>query len=122
MALLVSIVTLGLPHAPGPGHDADCDIIVVAHDSSAHQVHTDGPVDRNDPVHCLACHWARSFRPHAEAVYRPAPAAAAGVRLLVEAVVVVNTATAAQPPLRSPPFTLPTAQAMRLADLTLRLT
>ena len=109
LALLASLTMLGLPHATGPGHDADCDIIVVAHDAAAHHVQADGPRDDGQPVHCLACHWARAFRKHTDAVYLPAPAVAAGVRFFVEAVPVANVATAAQPPLRSPPASFQTA-------------
>ena len=103
LALLVSITTLGLPHAMGPDHDADCAIVIVAHDASAHQIHTNGPDDGEHPVHCLACHWARAFRPRTETVFLPVPASGTGVPLLVTAVAVASVTTAAQPPLRSPP-------------------
>ena len=73
VAVLVSLTTLGLPHAIGPGHDADCDIIIVAHDASAHQIHADRTGDTTDTVHCLACHWARSFKPRSDTTYLRRP-------------------------------------------------
>ncbi|MEQ1574595.1 MAG: hypothetical protein ABL993_10150 [Vicinamibacterales bacterium] len=102
-ALLVSIATLGLPHVTGLGHDADCAIVVVVHDASAHQVQADGPRDTEHPVHCLACHWARSFRPTGEVTYLPAASDEIHAPLLIDASPVAAAATVAQPPLRSPP-------------------
>ncbi len=107
-ALLVSIATLGLPHVTGIGHDADFAIVVVVHDASAHQVQANDLRDTEHPVHCLACHWARSFRPTVEVTYLPAAVDAVRAPLLIDASPVAAAARVAQPPLRSPPLA-PTA-------------
>ena len=87
-------------------HRADCHddcFAVVVHDASAHQIGADSPNTDAPPLHCLVCHWARSFRPRSEAVFVAAPAAAAGIWINVEIFTAAPVAPAAQPPLRSPP-------------------
>jgi hypothetical protein len=74
----------------------------VLHDESSHQLRSDAaPGDH--PLHCLVCHWARSFRPRAETRIVHAPAVCAGACIHVELFTASSPARAAQPPLRSPP-------------------
>jgi hypothetical protein len=107
IALLVSMVAFGgslvRPHLDDC-HDAGCGAVAISHDESAHRVGT-AEAAADHPLHCVACHWARSFRP-AEGRIASAPAGDSGVRLQVEIVLAAPVAHAAQPPLRSPPATL----------------
>jgi hypothetical protein len=104
--LLVSLTSLGVslyaPHA-ADCHDADCGIILVAHDASAHRLAANSSSAGTQPLHCLVCHWARSFRPRIEVRFLTAPAAQAGVTVHVEYFTAAVSAPVAQPPLRSPP-------------------
>ena len=104
--LLVSLVAFGgsliRPHVDDC-HDAGCGAVAITHDESAHRVGA-AELSEDHPLHCVACHWARSFRP-TESRITPAPAEDAGVRLHVEIVFAPPAAQAAQPPLRSPPAT-----------------
>lgn len=102
--LLVSVTALGgsllAPH-PIDCHDACA--VAVTHDASAHRVHANVPETEDHPLHCLVCHWARSFRPQTETRFVPAPAAQAGTRVHVVVFTVAPADQVAQPPLRSPP-------------------
>jgi hypothetical protein len=105
VALLIASIT-SVTHAR-TDCDGDCAAaLVVGHDASAHSIRSDTALPDEPPIHCLACHWARSFRPSATAGYLDAPAQDAGLRCLVEAAPVAAVSTIAQPPLRSPPFSL----------------
>ena len=43
-------------------HDTGCaPAVAVAHDESAHTLDSPG-ADGGHPLHCLVCHWARTFR------------------------------------------------------------
>ena len=105
-ALLVSLASLGgslyAPHAVDC-HDAECGTIFVAHDASAHRVSAAPAAAETHPLHCLVCHWARSFRPRIEVRFLTAPAAQAGYVVHIEYFTPAARARAAQPPLRSPP-------------------
>jgi hypothetical protein len=83
-------------------HDAACHPIAVEHDASAHRITAPDAADSHAP-HCLACHWARSFRPRPESRVLPTPAAEPGITIHVEYFTAAVSAPAAQPPLRSPP-------------------
>ena len=104
--LLVSVIALGgslaAPHADDC-HDAACHPGAVPHDASAHAFTAPSQDDGAHPLHCLVCHWARSFRPPTEVRFVSAPAIQAGTRLHVESFTVARATTVAQPPLRSPP-------------------
>jgi hypothetical protein len=104
--LLLSLGAMGASlvtgHAYGD-HDEDGAIVLVAHDASAHRVGAGGPAFDGPPLHCLVCHWARSFRPQTETAFLPAPADQAGARTYIVAFTVAPAAQVAQPPLRSPP-------------------
>ena len=105
-AMLVSIIALGgsmaSPHAEDC-HDAACGPVVALHDASAHAFRAAGQDASAHPLHCLVCHWARSFRPHTEIRFVSAPAIQASVRIHAESFTVAPVTTVAQPPLRSPP-------------------
>jgi len=106
VTLLVSLSTFGgsliVPHADEGCHDHTC-AVYVGHDAAAHRFQAAGGDAHEHPLHCLACHWARSFRPRAEAAFQPAPPAERTPRPIVDVAPVVSALLAAQPPLRSPP-------------------
>jgi hypothetical protein len=91
-------------------HPVDCDdscaILLVEHDASAHRIAAPAGGDDN-PLHCLVCHWGRSFRTRAETRLATAPASGRGVTLHVEYFTAAVSTSAAQPPLRSPPSPRP---------------
>jgi hypothetical protein len=99
VALAAAVSSSAAPHEDDC-HDAACS--VVPHDASAHRlVAPAGPGD--EPIHCLVCHWARSFRPRTEARILPTPAAEPGITVHFEYFTAAVNAPVAQPPLRSPP-------------------
>lgn len=86
-------------------HTADDDVnhvIAGAHDASAH-VFTKAPDASASPIHCLACHWARSFRPADDATTGTAPMAVPTPPKCADVDATCVTARYSQPPLRSPP-------------------
>ncbi len=84
-------------------HGAACHPGAVPHDASAHAFSAPSQDAASHPLHCLVCHWARSFRPDSEVRFVSAPAAQAGTCIHVESFTVAPVTTVAQPPLRSPP-------------------
>ena len=105
VVVLASLASLGISLA-GPHddecHDAEC-FAAIVHDASDHQIAADPSRDHAPPLHCLVCHWARSFRPHSEMAFVAAPVAVTGPWTNVEIYTAAPVAPAAQPPLRSPP-------------------
>lgn len=105
-ALLVSIVALGgsmaAPHLDDC-HDVSCAALPVSHDADAHAFRAAPEADAAHPLHCLVCHWARSFRPPTEVRFISLPSIQAGTRVHLEPFTVARSTVAAQPPLRSPP-------------------
>ena len=105
VVVLASLASLGISLA-GPHedecHDAEC-FGAIVHDPADHQIAADTSRDEAPPLHCLVCHWARSFRPHGETAFVAAPVAVAGPWINVEIYTAAPVAPAAQPPLRSPP-------------------
>ena len=91
----------------GGGHDEADRGVAVAHDAAAHAFTAPAESDPIPPLHCLACHWTRSFRPHGETSFLAAPAIEAGAPLYVEAASHTSPSTLSQPPLRSPPALSP---------------
>jgi hypothetical protein len=87
-------------------HTADDDaghVIVGTHDASAH-VFTEAPDASATPIHCLACHAARSFRPADDAAAAAAPIAVPTPPKCADVDATCATARYSQPPLRSPPI------------------
>ena len=102
--VLASLASLGISLAgahPDDCHD-DC-LTAVVHDASAHQISSGSSVPTAPPLHCLVCHWVRSFRPRSQAVFVSAPVAATGIWINVEIFTAAAVAPSAQPSLRSPP-------------------
>ena len=103
---LLSLVTLSvssaMPHRDDDCHDAIC-AVVVPHDPSAHSVSRSDTSHVSRPLHCVLCHWTRTFRPSAQAAHPLAPAVDRAVRVLVHVVFAPEAFLAAQPPLRAPP-------------------
>jgi hypothetical protein len=102
---LLSLVTLtawsALPHQDDCS-EAIC-AVNVAHDPSAHAVGRADASHGDRPLHCVLCHWTRTFRPSAQAAHPLAPAVDRAVRVLVHVVFAPEAFLAAQPPLRAPP-------------------
>jgi hypothetical protein len=84
-------------------HDVACAPIPVSHDADAHAFRATPDGAAAHPLHCLVCHWARSFRPNTEVRVVSTPSVQGGIRVHVESVRVAPSTTVAQPPLRSPP-------------------
>ncbi len=88
---------------PEDCHDAACGAVMVLHDASAHRIEAASSGSDGEPLHCLVCHFFRSFRPDTLGTFVPAPAIAAGVHLHVEIFTAAWIAPTPPPPLRSPP-------------------
>ena len=103
---LVSFAVLGAstvtPHEDD-GHDVGCGAMAVEHDASAHRIGGPSTEGGLHPLHCLVCHWARSFRPRTETKFLSTPPADAGTTIHVELFTAAASSPAAQPPARSPP-------------------
>lgn len=74
-ALFLALGTVSAPleqllHGDTPHGDA-CVLVAVAHDASAHHVRAGAVDDHHPGAHCLACHWARSFRSSSESYQLP---------------------------------------------------
>jgi len=104
--LLVSVIALGgsmaAPHEDDC-HDSACHPGAVPHDASAHAFSAPNQAEASHPLHCLVCHWARSFRPYITATFVATPAAYTGICIHLDLITVARRAQVAQPPLRSPP-------------------
>ena len=105
IVVLASLASLGIslvePH-PLDCHD-DCVTASVAHDAAEHRIGADASESDAHPLHCLVCHFARSFRPHSEVTFVAAPITAAGILVHTEPFTASPAARAVQPPLRAPP-------------------
>ena len=105
-AVLVSVSALGawssLAHRLDC-HDAECLPVAVAHDASAHAFRSPAPADSERDVHCVLCHWTRTYGPGAHSVSIVlSPAAGSLARSAVDTSV-ARLIAATQPPLRAPP-------------------
>jgi hypothetical protein len=100
--LCVLLAGVSTPHAAGP-HDDHGAGTLAPHDASSHRVGGERPADRDQTLHCVICHWTRSFRPDSSPAHGlDAPDdPALHVHPLVRHAPLVFPA--AQPPLRSPP-------------------
>ena len=109
VAMLSMAVVGGLAAVPHEDdcHDGACIPTAVQHNAAAHRIggaSTDGD---HHTQHCLVCHWIRAFRPRTESRVVSAHASRADLRIPVTLVVLSGRAPVAQPPLRSPPSSLP---------------
>jgi hypothetical protein len=92
-----------LPHSFDPHHDADRDGSFVVHDESAHRISaSDSPGD-DHPLHCLACHWARSLRQRDASVHLTPPDGASAKFVRSHVPPLSPHHAVRQPPLRAPP-------------------
>jgi hypothetical protein len=106
IAAIASLAAVGVsassPHEDDC-HDAACRAMAVEHDASAHSIGAPPTATDAHPLHCLVCHWVRSFRPRTEAKILSTPAVETGTAVHVELFTAARSAQIAQPPLRSPP-------------------
>ena len=101
LALLVSIVALSVPHGAEPGHEPEF-AGFLAGDGTDGVLESAGSAGGHD-IHCLACHWARAFRPVVETRYRAQLIDNARVARHVRAEQGRHSPPVSQPSLRSPP-------------------
>lgn len=103
---IISLATVGVsavsPHEDDC-HDAACRAMAVEHDAAAHRVAAPSTSVDAHPLHCLVCHWARSFRPPITTKFVAAPAVHTGIRIHFDRITVARNAQIAQPSPRSPP-------------------
>ena len=104
-ALLVSLLSLQLPHPADADHDSHGALALFAHDPSSHAVRDALPHDAAPPLHCVVCHLARSFRPQADATSLAIPVVSTGTQNHLKVFTAAHPLLLAQPPLRSPPPT-----------------
>ena len=84
-------------------HDSDGAPVLVVHDASAHAFRTTTPPDSQRPVHCVLCHWTRTFGPGAQSVSVAPVAVSRSLALPARETSPARLVAAAQPPLRAPP-------------------
>jgi hypothetical protein len=109
---MASLVALGMsavsPHVDDC-HDAACLGLVVEHDASAHRFVAPVSVTDAAHLHCLVCHWTRSFRPPITTKFSTGPNVLVRTMVPLDTIFVARNAQIAQPPLRSPPLSPLTA-------------
>lgn len=101
LALLVSIAALSVPHGAEPGHEPEFAGFLAADGTDgalAPATSTEG-----HELHCLACHWARAFRPVVETRYLAQPIDNARIARHVRSERGHHSSPVSQPSLRSPP-------------------
>jgi hypothetical protein len=101
VVLLIAIAALSLPHAPEPGHEPEA-AGFVAGDGSDGVLTAATPVEGQE-IHCLACHWARAFRPVVETRFLAQPIDHARIARHVRAEPGRRSSPVSQPSLRAPP-------------------
>jgi hypothetical protein len=84
-------------------HDSACLALAAESNDDASRVVAPPADDDLHSLHCLVCHWARSFRPQIEASVVSTPGAGISAAHQVEFVTASGAARAVQPPLRAPP-------------------
>lgn len=84
-------------------HDPGCSLAVVEHDATAHRITASSTVPGSHPLHCLVCHWTRTFRPQIATTFVASPTVLVRTYVRFDLVIVARNAQVAQPPLRSPP-------------------
>jgi hypothetical protein len=110
IALLVAIAALSVPHEAQRGHESEF-AGFVAGDGSDGVFSTENP-DAGHQFHCLACHWARAFRPAVEARYLASPADNGRIARSAGVARGDYRLPVSQPSLRAPPVaTLPPVHA-----------
>ena len=106
-AVLVSLSALGVWSTVAHGLDCfdhdDAVVAVVVHDASAHVFSSAAPADEDRPIHCVLCHWTRTFGPSVQSVAAAPSLADRTVAMPVDDATVPRLVAAVQPPLRAPP-------------------
>ena len=84
-------------------HDRDGAPALVVHDASAHAFRNTAPPDSQRPVHCVLCHWTRTFGPGVQTVSVAPTVVSRSLALPAGETAQARLVAAAQPPLRAPP-------------------
>jgi hypothetical protein len=112
-AVLVSVSALGAWSMFAHGLDCfdhdDAVVAVVVHDASAHAFRGAVPADEDRPIHCVLCHWTRTFGPSVQSVAVAPSLVDRTVAMPIGDASVPRLLATAQPPLRAPP-SAPTPQ------------
>jgi len=106
--VLVSLSTLGAWSLAV--HELDCYDLdgapaFVSHDASAHAFRSPAPAESDHPLHCVLCHWTRSFAPRVHGVTLAPHVARQIVAVPAPLARLASAFADAQPPLRGPPAT-----------------
>jgi hypothetical protein len=99
LSLLVLTARSAAPHEDDC-HDSAC--ADVSHDPSSHSIGRES-TDLSQALHCVLCHWTRSFRSPTPAAHLTALAPRRDLRLSIDVLLAPQRVAAAQPPLRAPP-------------------
>jgi len=105
-AVLVSVSVLGAWSTFAHGLDCfdhDGDVVVVAHDASAHAFRGAAPPDESRPIHCVLCHWTRVYGPSVQSMAAAPSAINRTLAIPVDDATVPRLVAAALPSLRAPP-------------------
>lgn len=74
LCLATATVSQALPAHADDDHHVECtNPSVGPHDESAHRLNGARTPHEPHPLHCLVCHWARTFRPLGPSVSHEAP-------------------------------------------------
>ena len=57
------------------GADDACQVVLLAHDESAHRIGATRDATPSDSQHCVVCHWLQSVQAPATAAFMAAPSA-----------------------------------------------
>ena len=104
VALSVSGGANVVEHGLG-GHDAHGPLLVV-HDASAHAFNDGSAARQAEPLHCVLCHLTRTVRPALESAHHAPTYDNPATPLPRPGLLVPAVFPAAEPPLRSPPFSI----------------
>jgi hypothetical protein len=102
VVLLISIAALSLPHGAEPGHEPEF-AGFVAGDGTDGVLTPEAPGEGQE-LHCLACHWARAFRPVIETRFLAQPIDDTRLARHVRAEAGRRSSPVSQPSLRAPPI------------------
>jgi len=108
VAVLVSLSTLAtwsLAVHELDCYDRDGAPVFVVHDASAHAFRDAAPAPGDHPVHCVLCHWTRSFAPRVHSVTLAPYVVRSTVAAPALSVRLASVFAGTQPPLRGPPAT-----------------
>ena len=107
LALLTATISQALASHTPDEHDIGwTPSVAVPHDESDHRLTAAQPGESTHPLHCLVCHWVRSFRPLRSALAHQAPDLEPRASLHFGALPAPTTLVTAQLTLRSPPSAL----------------